>query len=118
LNNLYDAFRNLGTCESKTLKKLNDMNQLLNCFILRYKKNTAGESGPGIDGSINYLFKEKMAEVFEELESNAEFKKTYEMLNSNFLCSHFNRLIISGIASSKFILLAEAMISFYNYSYK
>jgi hypothetical protein len=49
LNNLYDAFRNLGTCESKTLKKLNDMNQLLNCYILRYKKNTAGESGPWID---------------------------------------------------------------------
>jgi hypothetical protein len=81
-HDLLNVFRNLGTCESKTVKKLSDMDQLLNCYMVRYKKNTAGESGPGIDSSINYLFKEKAAEVFKELESNAEFKKTYEIIKS------------------------------------
>ena len=35
---LLNVFRNLGTCESKTVKKVSDIDQLLNCYILRYKK--------------------------------------------------------------------------------
>ncbi|MGH9984656.1 MAG: hypothetical protein ACRD8W_11940 [Nitrososphaeraceae archaeon] len=58
------------------------MDQLLDCYMLRHKENAAGISGPGIDGSINYLFKEKMAEVTTELESNSEFKKTHEIIKS------------------------------------
>lgn len=72
---LLNVFRNLGTCESKTVKKVSDIDQLLNCYILRYKKNTAGESGPGIDGSINYLFKEKAAEVSKDLESMLNLRR-------------------------------------------
>ncbi len=37
---LLNVFRNLGACESKTVKKWSDMDQLLNCYILRYKKNS------------------------------------------------------------------------------
>jgi hypothetical protein len=35
---LLNVFRNLGSCESKTVKKVSDMDQLLNCYMLRYKK--------------------------------------------------------------------------------
>jgi hypothetical protein len=82
LNNLHNAFRNLGTCKSKTITKADDIDQLLDYYMLRYKDNADGINGPGIDGSINYLFKEKMDEVSKELESNAEFKKTHEIIKS------------------------------------
>ena len=58
------------------------MDQLLDCYMLRYKENADGKSGPEIGDSINYLFKEKIAEVITRLESNIEFTKVREIIKS------------------------------------
>ena len=44
ITNLHKVFRNLGTCESKRITSVSDLDLLLDCYLVWYKKKTDGKS--------------------------------------------------------------------------
>ena len=53
-SNDLSVLRNIGTCELKSVKNPNDLEQLLDYYLVWYKTNAVGKSGWYIDDSINY----------------------------------------------------------------
>jgi hypothetical protein len=62
---IHNVFSGIGTCELKQLSSIEDIEGLLNCYLVYYKPNYQGDSGPQANGSTNYLFHEFAAGILK-----------------------------------------------------
>lgn len=65
LSCIHNVFSGIGTCELKQLSSIEDIEELLNYYLVYYKPNYQGDIGPQANGSINYLFREFAAEILK-----------------------------------------------------
>jgi hypothetical protein len=55
---IFNVFRDVGICELKPLSSIEDIEDLLNYYLVWYKPNQQGRSGVELKDSKNYLFHE------------------------------------------------------------
>jgi hypothetical protein len=62
---LYNVFQGIGTCKCEKLTTSMDIEQFLDYYLVWYKPNNDGQSGPNIEGSTNHRFGEYVATVLK-----------------------------------------------------